>query len=661
MSGWPVSLKAASERLRVCGIHGIVSLRGRPAIDSKLLERMGQLTRHRGPDDEGAYIADGVGIGMRRLSIIDLSGGHQPLSNQAGTVWLVCNGEIYNFRELRAELEPKGHVFKTGSDSESVIHAYAEWGDDFLTHLDGMFGFALFDRARRRVIVARDRLGIKPVYYHQTDDRVAFASEAKALFAVSDIRAEIDPVALHQYLALGYVPAPLSIFRGIKKLPIASALFIEDGRTRVHRYWRLPERVETGRTEADWADELVAEIERVVVSQMVSDVPLGAFLSGGIDSSSIVGFMANHSREPVRTYSIGFDTGSAGSYYNELPYARQVAERFETQHKEIVVRPDVVELMPRLLWHMDEPLGDSAFITTYLVAEFARRDVTVILSGVGGDELFGGYRRYLGEYYRRFYSSIPRPVREQVLARVARKLPADRHSTWLNLSRLARGFLLTAELPLEERYAGYVGVFSEETLEELMTTPVTAPYDALAVAFGESTSNDDPVRKLFEVDLATQMPDDLLMLTDKMTMATSIECRVPLLDTRLVELAARMPSRHKIRGRELKHILKRALGSLLPDEILYRKKRGFGAPMGAWIKKELAALTDTLLSEEAVMRRGLFQPHAVRRTLALHQENKADHTDHILSLLNLEVWCRLYIDGQTPEALTEQIKREIRA
>ena len=664
-AGWPVSLKAASEAPRVCGIHGIVSLRDHRSVDPKLLDRMGELTRHRGPDDDGIFVADGVGIGMRRLSIIDLSGGHQPLSNQAGTVWLVCNGEIYNFRELRTELEPRGHVFKTGSDSEAVIHAYAEWGDDFLTHLEGMFGLALFDRKRSRVILARDRLGIKPLYYHETDGRIVFASEAKALFAVPGIDPEVDPVALHQYLALGYVPAPLSIFRGVNKLPIASAMFIETGESRIkrriERYWSLPPATETGRTEAEWVDELVSELERSVVSQMVSDVPLGAFLSGGIDSSSIVGLMATHSREPVRTYSIGFDTGSAGSFYNELPYARQVAERFETQHKEIVVRPDVVELMPRLLWHMDEPLGDSAFITTYLVAEFARRDVTVILSGVGGDELFGGYRRYLGEYYGRFYRSIPRPVREKVLAPVARRLPADRHSTLLNLSRLARGFLLAAELPLAERYERYVGVFSDEVLEELMTAPVRTPYNALAAAFGETTSVDDPVRTLFEVDLATQMPDDLLMLTDKMTMATSIECRVPLLDTRLVELSARMPSRHKIRGRELKHILKRALGALLPDEILYRKKRGFGAPMGAWIKNELAGLTETLLSEDSVARRGLFHPHAVRRTLEHHQQSKADHTDHILSLLNLEIWCRLYLDGQAPEALTEEIQREMRA
>jgi asparagine synthase (glutamine-hydrolysing) len=645
----------------MCGIHGIVNLKGGETPGRDLLERMGDVTVHRGPNDSGGYTADGVAIGMRRLSIIDLSGGHQPISNHDDTLWVVCNGEIYNFRELRDELIGKGHRFKTRSDSEVVLHAYAEWGDAFVERLDGMFGFALFDQARRRVLIGRDRLGIKPLYYLDDGQRVIFASEAKAILQVPGVTRAVDPVALHQYLSLGYVPAPLSIFQGIKKLPVASMMIIEGGGARIQRYWSLPAHVEERKTEAQWVDELLAELERAVVSQMVSDVPLGAFLSGGIDSSSIVGVMAKHSKEPVRTYAIGFDTGSAGSFYNELPFAKQVAERFRTQHREIVVRPDVVRLMPKLLWHLDEPIADSAYITTFLVSEFAKQDVTVILSGVGGDELFGGYRRYLGEFYGQLYGHIPRRVREGLIQPVARRLPADRHSTLLNLSRLARGFLLSAELPRSARYERYVGVYDEAHLEALLKHIPEAPYAAIAEAFSQVPASADALRALFEVDLATQMPDDLLMLTDKMTMATSIECRVPLLDTKFVELAARMPSRFKIRGRELKYILKKALGDLLPDEILYRKKRGFGAPMGAWVKDELQTLTHRLLRPEQVLARGFFQPEEVLKTLELHQSNKEDHTDHILALLNLEVWCRLYLDGRSPEDVSEELQSEARA
>lgn len=645
----------------MCGIHGIVNLKGGDTPPLSLLECMGDVTVHRGPNDSGGHASDGVAIGMRRLSIIDLSGGHQPISNHDDTLWLVCNGEIYNFRGLRDELIGRGHRFKTHSDSEVILHAYAEWGDDFIDHIDGMFGFALFDKVRRRVIIGRDRLGIKPLYYLNDGQRLVFASEAKAILALPGVKAEVDAQGLHQYLSLGYAPAPLSLLKGIKKLPVASLMIIEAGQVNIREYWRLPTRVEGAKNEAQWIEELLATMERAVVEQMVSDVPLGAFLSGGVDSSSIVGMMAKHSSEPVRTYAIGFDTGGAAALFNELPYAQQVANLFKTQHKEIVVRPEVVSLLPKLLWHMDEPIADSAFITTYLVSEFAQKDVTVILSGVGGDELFGGYRRYLGEYYGQFYQYLPKRLRERFVVPLARRMPADRHSKLLNYSRLARGFLLAAELPFEARYRSYVGVYEDAQLEAVMAAPPAQPLLAMAEAFARLDPNMDPLRAMFEVDLATQMPDDLLMLTDKMTMATSIECRVPLLDTQLVELAARMPSKYKIRGRELKSILKKALGHLLPDEILYRKKRGFGAPMGSWIKNELQTLTHRLLSEEQVRRRGLFKPAEVTRTIQLHEANKEDHTDHILAMLNLEVWCRMYLDGRSPTDVAAELETEARA
>ena len=645
----------------MCGIHGIVALGGEhPEPDD--LHKMGAVTTHRGPDDEGIYADGPVAIGMRRLSIIDLEGGHQPITNADETLAVVCNGEIYNFRELRAELEPRGHRFSTNSDSEVVLHAYAEWGDRFVERLEGMFGFAIYDRAKRRVIIGRDRLGIKPLYYHKTADRIVFASEAKAILEVPGITPAIDPVGLNTYLSLGYVAAPYSLFEGIRKLPIASTMTIDLTRrdVAIKRYWKLGPVTAEAITEAQWVERLLDTLERSVVSQMVSDVPLGAFLSGGIDSSAIVGFMAKNSHRPVQTYAIGFDTGSAGSYYNELPFAKQVSERFGTDHKEIVVRPDVVDLLPRLLWHMDEPIADSAYITTFLVAEFAQRDVKVILSGVGGDELFGGYRRYLGEFYGQYYQLVPRLLRRRMVLPIAKRLPADRHSQLLNVSRLAKSFLLSNELSFEERYKSYVGVYQEEQIDKLARADAEM-FDAIGDAFAGTSSNADPLRQMFEVDLATQMPDDLLLLTDKMTMATSIECRVPFLSTEMVELSASMPSRFKIRGRELKYILKKALGELLPPEILYRKKRGFGAPMGAWIKNELSGLTHNLLSPSSVTRRGLFDPTMVAETLALHEANKADHTDHLLALIFLEVWCRLYLDRMSPADLSAQIASEVRA
>jgi asparagine synthase (glutamine-hydrolysing) len=620
---------------------------------------MGAVTTHRGPDDEGSYADDRIAFGMRRLSIIDVAGGHQPIANEDESLQVVCNGEIYNFRELRAELEEKGHRFRTKSDAEVIVHLYEEHGDAFVKHLGGMFGFALWDVRRKRLLIGRDRVGIKPIYYREHGGRLAFASEAKAILALPDASAEIDPLALYEYLALGYTPAPFSILRGIKKLPVASMMVCEGGAVRIEPYWSLPEGVDADATEAEWCDRVKDTLERAVVSQMVSDVPLGAFLSGGIDSSAVVAFMARNSSEPIKTYSIGFDTaGGAGSYYNELPFARRVSELFRTDHREIVVRPDVASLLPRLLWHMDEPIADSAFLTTYLIAEFARKDVTVILSGVGGDELFGGYRRYLGPYYDRFARVLPGWLRRGVLAPIARRLPSDRHSPLLNLSRHVRQYVLAQELPFEERYRSYVQAFGAGELAELLRAPPAQPWDALGRAF-KASKGADALDRLIRADLLTQLPDDLLLLTDKMTMATSLECRVPILDHEVVELSARMPSRMKIRGRTLKHVLKRALRGLLPDEILFRKKRGFGAPMGAWLKGELAGLIGSVLSRESVEARGLFSWPAVERTLALHAANKADHTDHLLSLMNLEIWCRMTLDGRTPDDVTSQLTAEL--
>jgi asparagine synthase (glutamine-hydrolysing) len=615
---------------------------------------MGRIIAHRGPDDEGHHLDGPCAIGMRRLSIIDLAGGHQPMSSSDGDLWLVCNGEIYNFRELRRELEQLGHRFRTASDSEVLLHGYAQYGDEFIHRLNGMFGFALWDARRRRLVIGRDRLGVKPIYVYRDARRLAFASEAKALLALPGVAAEIDRSALHVYLNLGYVPAPLSLFRGIAKLPPASMLSIEGGRVAERRYWRVPATIDREVTEGEWVERIRFHLERSVQMQMVSDVPIGAFLSGGIDSSTVVGYMAARSDQPIRTYSIGFEGTAADDYYNELPYARRVAELFGTKHREIIVRPDVVTLLPHLLWHMDEPLSDTAFITTYLVSQFAREEVTVILSGVGGDELFGGYRRYLGNHYQGYFDRLPSWARRAAAA-VGRRLPSDRHSPLLNLSRLARGFLEGAALPFEERYRAYVQVFPKGEVRTLLRTVPEAQPDMLEAAF-EHAGGTDSLNRLLRVDAETMLPDDLLMLTDKMSMATSLECRVPLLDHELVELAARMPEAIKIRGGRLKHAMKEAVSGLLPRDILERGKRGFGTPIGAWLKEDLAPLVRALLSESAIRRRGLLEPPSVSELIASHNANRVDGTDRLVTLLNLEIWSRLYLDGREPDDVADELK-----
>ena len=637
----------------MCGIHGIFRLDGQ-AVTPDRLSAMGNVTSHRGPDDEGMHIDGACGIAMRRLSIIDLAGGHQPLSNVDETIWLVCNGEIYNYRELREELQAKGHQFKTGSDSEVLIHLYAQEGDDFVHRLNGMFDFALWDARRRRLLIGRDRLGVKPLYVLQDGRRLAFATEAKALLTLPGVQAELDPSVVASYLHLGYVAAPGCIFKGIRKLPPATLLAIEDGAVREWRYWRLPETIDRQYSEREWIDRVRAQLEASVHMQMVSDVPIGAFLSGGVDSSAVVGFMARHSAHPIRTYAIGFSGGEAEALYNELPYAKHVAGLFGTEHREIVVKPDVVDLLPKLLWHMDEPIADTAFITTYLVSQFARQDVKVILSGVGGDELFGGYRRYLGGHYAARYQQLPAWLRRSAAA-VARRLPADRHSGLLNTLRLAKGFLTSAELPADERYRSYLQVMDRQTVAALLLQPEVARQDPLAQAFA-GAGNQDALNRMFAVDAETQLPDDLLMLTDKMSMAVSLECRVPLLDHELVELAAAMPGAIKVRGGRLKHVLKQSLSELLPKEILDRKKRGFGTPMGAWLKKELAPLLSRLLAPEVVGARGLYQQPVVDRLMADHAANRIDGTDALLAMMNLEIWSRIYLDKRDPVDVAGELR-----
>jgi asparagine synthase (glutamine-hydrolysing) len=636
----------------MCGIYGIYQVNG-AAADTRALPRMGDTIAHRGPDDQGMHGDGRCAIGMRRLSIIDVGGGHQPIANEDESLVVVCNGEIYNFRELRRELELRGIRFRTKSDTEVLLHGYAEWGESVLDRLNGMYAFAIWDAAEQTLVVGRDRLGIKPLYYAFDGRRFAFASEAKALLELPGIEAAIDPQALDAYLQLGYVPAPLSMFRGISKLPIGGVARLSPSGMKLRSTWQPPTAVDHSVGRQEWIERVRAQLEQSVESQMVADVPIGAFLSGGIDSSAVVALMSRFSSGPVKTYSIGFDGGAAERFYNELVPARRVARLFGTDHHEILVRPDVAGLLPRLLWHMDEPIADSAFVTTYLVAEFARRDVKVILSGVGGDELFGGYRRYLGEHYMRYLDWMPAPAKRGV-ATMARRLPADRHGRWLNYSRLAKNFLGSADRSFAERYRAYVGTFTAEEADALLIDPPPLRYDPIAAAFA-AASGDDPLARMFAVDASTQLPDDLLMLTDKMTMAASLECRVPLLDHRLAELAAQIPARTKVARGELKSLLKLALSDLLPADILHREKRGFGAPMGAWLKGALTPLLASALSRQAIEARGFLRYEPVRDLIAAHRANRIDGTDRLLALLSFEIWCRIYLDRRSTHDVGDQL------
>lgn len=647
----------------MCGIYGVLDFSGEAKPLDSILASMGRLVEHRGPDDYGHYEGRGVGLGMRRLSIIDLSGGHQPIANEDETVWLVLNGEIYNFQELRSQLERKGHRFRTRTDTEVIVHLYEEEGPSLFRRLRGMFGVAIWDVKAERLVLARDRIGEKPLYVRREPNRLLFASEMKSLLQVENTPRRINPVALQEFLALGYVPAPLTMLEGIEKLLPGHYLVAERNRVEVYEYWDVPVKQVEIRTEIEWTELLRDKLLETVKAQMVSDVSLGAFLSGGIDSSLIVAAMAKLSDRPVKTYSIGYE--DEHSYYNELSFAKTVARTFGTDHHEIIVRPDVSGLLPRLAWHLDEPIADTACLTTYLVSRLARESVTVILSGVGGDELFGGYRRYLGESVRKWYGLLPALLRRNWLPALSSALPQDRNSAWKDYARYAAAFVKSAELDPSVQYLSYITLFAPYAQKELLRPELHGNMNGNEAAsqvlqqYFSRCPGSDPLRQIIYADLKSSLPDDLLALTDRMSMAASIECRAPLVDHELVELASRMPSSLKVRGFKLKYILKKALAPWLPKEILYRKKRGFGAPVGAWLRKELRPLVSDLLSEGRVRQRGLFQWPAIEQLLKSHQEQRRDCTDQIFALLMFETWCSVYLDGKPQMPIQTAVSHQV--
>ena len=617
----------------MCGIAGIVGQR-----DPRLLRGMARILAHRGPDDEGFFEEGDVGLAARRLKIIDLVGGHQPLANEDESCWLAFNGEIYNFRELRDRLERNGHRFRSRTDGETILHLYEEEGDGCLRHLEGMFAFALWDRSRRRLLLARDQLGIKPLYYRLDGGRLAFASELKALLLDPACPREVDPDALALYLTFLYIPSPVTIFRGIRKLPPGHMLVFEDGRATLSAYWDLsfPRSRLTDKRAA--AAEVLETLKDSVRRHLVSDVPLGVFLSSGMDSSTIVALMRGVTTGPVKTFTLDFEESS----FSEAAAAKAVARAFGTEHREFIVRPEVADLLPRLVWHLDEPLGDSSLIVTALVSELARREVTVALSGIGGDELFFGYPRYLGATLARHYARLPRALRGAVGA-LARWIPDSARSD--NPSGRLRRFLEAGLLPEAERYLSWVSFLAPDAVAALLREGGRdGDPAALHLAHFRRCSTPDIRDALLYVDLKTYLPDDLLMLGDKMSMAASLELRVPFCDRRLVELLASVASSVRAPGWRLKPLLREIMGPLLPAEVLRRPKRGFSVPLSRWFRGPLKSLAQDLLSEARLRAGGLLNPVPVQRLLQAHFAGVRSYDDQLFALMVLQLWQAQYLD-----------------
>jgi asparagine synthase (glutamine-hydrolysing) len=621
----------------VCGICGLAT-RGGPA-DPERLRAMSATLVHRGPDSDGHLVDGPVGLAARRLSIIDLETGDQPIANEDGTVHVVQNGEIYNYRELRAGLEHAGHRFATRSDTEVLVHLYEEHGDGFAERLRGMFAVAVWDARRRRLVLARDPFGIKPLYYRDSAEGLAFSSELRAL-----PRGEIDLDALEAFLAFNSIPGPYSIFRDVKKLLPGHLLVWEDGEGRVSRFARpapVPASEVRREDEGELAEELRARLRDSVRAHLIADVPVGVLLSGGVDSSTLAALAAQESSEPVHTFSIGFEERS----FDELDDARAVAQLYGTRHEELVLRPDAALLLPALADAFDEPFADSSALPTYLVSELAARHVKVALSGEGGDELFGGYYTYAADLLAQ------RVGRLAPLARpLVERLPSS--SRRASLDYKAKRFVRGADLPPLERHHAWKEIFSSEARSELLGRPSSLdPVDLLRPRYAE-TEGAELLARLQDVDLGTYLVDDLLVKTDRASMAHSLEARVPYLDPLVAGLAQALPTRLKVSGLRKKRLLRKAAAPLLPRRIVYGRKRGFSIPAAAWLRGELELFARDVLSPETLRRQAFFQHAAVTRLLDRHVAGKEDLSRQLWGLLAFTLWYERHVE-RTPGALAE--------
>lgn len=642
----------------MCGIAGVLGLKGQQP-DEGVLASMVEVIHHRGPDDSGYMVSGPCGLGNTRLAVIDLShAAHQPMHvthraaqrhpATAADAWIAYNGEVYNFSEVRSVLEAVRHEFMSHSDTEVLLRAYLQYGaPNFIQAFRGMFAFAIWDVARKRLVLARDRLGEKPLYYYADQDWLVFGSEIKTLLKHPAVPVRLNAALVPHYLAYGYAPSPGTLFEGIKQLPPGHMMTVDlcDGdapRVRIEPYWQppFPTSASDGRSENEIAAELLTQLRHSIQMRMIADVPLGAFLSGGLDSAAVVALMAQESHQAIKTFSIGFANEPS---FDETRYARQIASRFVTDHQEFIVEPDVIHLVDELVWHHDQPFGDSSAIPTYLVSKLARGYVTVALTGDGGDELFAGYDRFhaaqLAQTLDMLPGGAPKAIREALS-----RLPES--TEYGGLVRRANRFIRTAGLPLSERYLSWVRYISSDWVRELVGEAGEKQVQAdFASHFaGGSSGSDGLIAQLLHVNLCTYLPEDLLVKADRCSMAASLELRPPFLDHALVQFAAGIPSHLKLKRGTSKYILKKALRGTLPDSIIDRKKHGFGVPVGSWLRGDLKEYAHTILLDERTLRRGIFNKDAVQRMFTIHQSGKSDLGQALWTLLTFELWMRRTFD-----------------
>ncbi len=622
----------------MCGICGIYNAQSREPISSDLIEQMTRLIAHRGPDDKGAYIDGPVGLGFARLSIIDLSGGHQPMCNETGDIWIVFNGEIWNYKTLRAELLEKGHQFRTNCDTETIVHAYEEYGVDCVARLHGMFGFAIWDGPRQRLLLARDRAGKKPLYYTRVDGDLLFASEIKSLLCHPRVKREADTQALADFLSVRYVPAPATLFKNIYKLLPGHWLLYENGSLHEECYWDYTFGPTEHHSEAEYLQGIRDHVHRAVEERMMADVPVGAMLSGGVDSSIISGIMSTLTSHKVKTFSVGFDQPE----YSELPYAKLVADHFKTEHHELVVQSsDLTDYWPLLTWHRDEPVSEPSDLGVYLVSKLARQHVKVVLSGEGGDELFAGYPKYVVDWLASYYHVIPASIRDNVIQSLLDRLPYRMRK----LKTAARNL----SQPAPQRWMNWFGIFNGSLKEQLLSTQTKADIDLDASRVFQTWLQKNPQRddlsSMLYLDTKIWLPDNLLMKGDKMTMAASLEARIPLLDDKLTEYAASIPSHLKIKSFRAKYMLKQAFADFLPETILTRKKMGFNVPTGVWFREGQRGIITKLLLSERTRSRGYFNDAFIAQMVHDHMEGKTNYQAQLFTLASLELWFRVFIDS----------------
>ena len=626
----------------MCGIAGFISRENNaPVVEREItLDKMCKIITHRGPDEQGVAVEGRAALGMRRLSIIDIKSGQQPIYNETGTKFIVFNGEIYNFRELKNDLESRGHRFKTNSDTETILHAYEEYGADCVSRLRGMFAFAIWDKSDESLFIARDRVGKKPLFYAVTDKgNFVFGSELKVLLAHGEISKEIDYAALDAYLTFGYVPEEFCIFKSVSKLEPGHFLIYKNDEIKTKKYWDFDySPIVEVKSEAEYIEVLREKLKEAVRVRLISEVPLGAFLSGGVDSSAIVAMMSQLLDAPVKTFSIGFREDS----FNELKYARIAAKHYNTEHHEFIVTPELVETIDEIVWHFDEPFADPSSLPTYMVAKMARDFVTVVLSGDGGDELFGGYTRYATDSKRSGLEKLPRSIRRNLLQPLIGVLPHGAKG---------RNYLYNASLDATDRYIDSISHFGSLKKNALYNAAfrrnLNGGFDKGADVFREiagGVSSENQLDKLLYLDSKTYLPSDILTKVDRMTMAASLEARVPLLDHELIEYVQKIPAQLKLKGTETKYIFKKALEGIVPNEILYREKQGFGVPINEWINLQLKDRIYETLLEKRTLERGYFEAKYIKILLDEHRRNRRDHSYSLWILWMLELWHRQFVD-----------------